>query len=69
MGVNLSFMFNNLNFYGQFLLDDLNISKQKNEDNNGGFFQNKYAYQLGFKGQIKHLKYLIEYIIPQPNND
>ncbi len=66
MGVNFSCMFNNLNLYGQFLLDDLNISKQKDEDNNGGFFQNKYAYQLGLKGQIKHLKYLIEYNQVQP---
>ena len=66
MGININLMFKSIILYGQFLLDDLNISKQKDADNNGGFFQNKYAYQLGLKGDIKNIKYLIEYNQVQP---
>jgi len=68
MGANFNTTFNNSMLYGQFLLDDLNISKQKDADSNyeEGFFQNKYAYQLGLKGKIKDVKYLIEYNQVQP---
>ena len=68
MGLNINLTFKNGILYGQFLLDDLNISRKKDEDDNyqGGFFQNKYAYQLGFKGEIKNIKYLIEYNQVQP---
>ena len=68
MGVNLNAMYGSITFYGQFMLDDLNISRQKDRDDNyeGGFFQNKYAYQLGLKGKMKNVKFLIEYNVVQP---
>jgi len=37
---------NNLNFYGQFLLDEFSLGEVKNEKNS---WKNKFAYQLGFK--------------------
>ena len=68
MGVNLNLRFKSGIIYGQFLLDDLNISRKKDEDDNyqEGFLQNKYGYQLGLKGEIKNIKYLIEYNQVQP---
>ena len=69
MGVNFNAtIFNSSILYFQFLLDDLNISRQKDRDENyeGGFFQNKYGYQLGLKGKIKDVGYLIEYNQVQP---
>ena len=68
MGINFRSRIKNSVLYGQFLLDDLNISKQADRDDNyqEGFFQNKYAYQLGLKGEIKDFKYLIEYNQVQP---
>jgi len=50
MGLNFSFQLKNKKFYSQFLLDDINIKRQKNRHDNysSGFFQNKYALQLGF---------------------
>jgi len=68
IGINFSSRIKDLVFYGQFLLDDLNISRQADRDNNyqEGFFQNKYGYQIGFKGKIKDFKYLIEYNQVQP---
>jgi len=68
MGVDFNIKFSCLTFYSQFMLDDLNISRQKDQDENysGGFFQNKYGYQLGLKGQIRALKYLLEYNQVQP---
>ena len=60
-------LYSNL-FYGQLMLDDLNISRQKDNDENyqSGFFQNKYGFQLGFKGNFNNLSYLFEYNQVQP---
>ncbi|MDC0204483.1 hypothetical protein OAJ65_01660 [Flavobacteriales bacterium] len=68
MGANFNAKFKKIILYGQFMIDDLNISRQEDRDDNyaGGFFQNKYAYQLGLKGKIKDVKYLIEYNQVQP---
>ena len=68
MGANLNLLFKSVTVYGQFLLDDLNISRQKDGDENyqEGFFQNKYGYQLGLKGKIGGVKYLLEYNQVQP---
>lgn len=68
MGANLNLLFKSVTVYGQFLLDDLNISRQKDGDENyqEGFFQNKYGYQLGLKGVIGGVKYLLEYNQVQP---
>jgi len=54
--------------YGQVLLDDLNISRQKDRDEeySGGFFQNKFAYQLGIKSSFKGVNALLEYNQAQP---
>ena len=68
MGANINATFYNTVTYAQVLLDDLNISKQKNldEDYEEGFFQNKYAYQLGLKRTFKNAQFLIEYNQVQP---
>jgi hypothetical protein len=72
MGINTIINIKNSNLYGQILLDDLNISRQKDRDNNysGGFFQNKFAYQLGVKANnifnIKDLFILAEFNQAQP---
>ena len=68
MGANLRLLFSNTKIYSQILLDDLNISRQKDSDKNykGGFFQNKFAYQLGVKFSFKSINSLIEYNQVQP---
>jgi len=68
MGANFNMTFGKTTLYGQALLDDLNISKQKEADENyeEGFFQNKYAYQLGLKSTVKNINFLIEYNQVQP---
>ena len=68
MGATFNARLNQIMFYGQFLLDDLNISRQSDQDENyaEGFFQNKFGYQLGLKGQTENFKYLIEYNQVQP---
>ena len=68
MGASLYFKFKKSTLYGQFMLDDLNISRQRDRDSNyeGGFFQNKYAFQLGVKGKLDGWNYLIEYNQVQP---
>jgi len=68
IGVDLNVTFSHVMFYGQFMLDDLNISRQKDQDESyeAGFFQNKYGYQLGLRGEMKALKYLLEYNHVQP---
>ena len=57
-----------ITLYGQVLLDDLNISRQKDRDEEyaGGFFQNKFAYQLGLKSSFKEVRVLLEYNQVQP---
>ena len=68
MGVNFNGSFKKTTLYGQFLLDDLNISRQKDrdEDYGTGFFQNKFAYQLGLKSSFKAIDVLLEYNQVQP---
>lgn len=69
MGVNFNASLKKITFYGQFMLDDLNISRQRDKDKDygKGFFQNKYAFQLGLKGQSgDNIDYLIEYNQVQP---
>ena len=68
MGLNFDATTMSSTLYGQFILDDLNISRQKDFDENysSGFFQNKFGFQLGLKTSIKDLKFLIEYNQVQP---
>ncbi|MDC0249418.1 hypothetical protein OAK24_00890 [Flavobacteriales bacterium] len=68
MGATLNATFNTTTFYSQILLDDLNISRQKDRDDeySGGFFQNKFAYQLGFRSFFKGVNVLLEYNQSQP---
>ena len=68
MGANFNAKLKTTTLYGQVLLDDLNISRQKDrdEDYNVGFFQNKFAYQLGIKTSFKRVNALLEYNQAQP---
>ena len=68
MGVNVNAKLKKTTLYGQLLLDDLNISRQKDRDEDyaGGFFQNKFAYQFGFKSSFKDVNFLLEYNQAQP---
>lgn len=68
MGSSLKVQLKSFTAYAQVLLDDLNISRQKDRDENfsGGFFQNKFAYQLGVKASLKQFKALVEYNQSQP---
>ena len=68
IGATMNLKYKNLIFYSQFILDDLNISRRKDSDDNyqSGFFQNKYGYQLGLKGNLKDLSFLLEYNQVQP---
>ena len=68
MGASFNAKLKKTTLYGQVLLDDLNISRQKDRDDEygGGFFQNKFAYQLGLKSSFKELKVLLEYNQAQP---
>lgn len=68
MGANFNAKFDKIILYGQVLLDDLNIARRKDGDKNyrGGFFQNKFAYQLGVKSSFKAISALVEYNQVQP---
>jgi len=68
MGANINAKLKKTTLYGQLLLDDLNISRQKDSDveYGGGFFQNKFAYQLGIKSFFKEVNVLLEYNQAQP---
>jgi len=68
MGATFNAKYSAITLYGQVLLDDLNISRQKDrdEDFSGGFFQNKFAYQLGVKSSFKRINTLLEYNQAQP---
>ena len=68
MGANFNAKLKTATLYGQLLLDDLNISRQKDidEEHSGGFFQNKFAYQLGLKSSFREVKVLLEYNQVQP---
>ena len=68
MGLNFNIKMNKSSFYSQVLLDDLNISRQKDLDEgySGGFFQNKFGFQLGLKTDIRGCMLLMEYNQVQP---
>ena len=68
MGANINILLNRFKFYSQILLDDLNISRQKDRDDNyqSGFFQNKFGYQIGVRSNIKDINFLVEYNQVQP---
>ena len=68
MGSDFNFMYKKTLFFCQILLDDLNISRQKDRDDNykDGFLQNKYAFQFGVKSSFKSVNALIEYNQVQP---
>jgi len=68
IGANFNAKFDKTTLYGQILLDDLNIARQKDRDEkySGGFFQNKFAYQLGIKSSFKAVNALVEYNQAQP---
>jgi len=68
MGANFNAKLKKTTLYGQVLLDDLNISRQKDRDDEygGGFFQNKFAYQVGLKSSFREVKVLLEYNQVQP---
>ncbi|MCK5823744.1 MAG: hypothetical protein KAG95_07055, partial [Bacteroidales bacterium] len=63
MGANTKInIINNIMFYGQFILDDLDIKRSKDST---GFILNKYGYQLGIKSynfaKVEGLNLLAEY--------
>ena len=68
MGLNINYKLKNIDFYGQLLIDDLNINRYENTGD--GFFQNKLAYQIGLKSQFSINKHnfniLTEYNQAQP---
>ena len=68
MGANFNASLKNIMIYGQIVLDDLNISRQKDTDENytGGFFQNKYGFQFGIRYKNKGINSLFEYNQVQP---
>ena len=69
MGVNFNATFYKNSFYGQVLLDDMNISRQSDNDEGNyeeGFFQNKFGFQLGAKTKYKGVSILSEYNQVQP---
>ncbi len=68
LGTNFNATFKSIKLYGQVLLDDLNVSRQKDRDEeySGGFFQNKFAYQLGVQSSFKGVNTLLEYNQSQP---
>tara|TARA_B100000963_G_scaffold96486_4_gene83310 strand:+ start:1861 stop:3243 length:1383 start_codon:yes stop_codon:yes gene_type:complete len=68
MGATFNMKYKKLIFYSQLLLDDLNISRQKDADESytSGFFQNKFGYQLGVKGKVNSFDYLFEFNQVQP---
>ncbi len=68
IGAAFNIEFRNLILYSQFILDDFNISRAKDSDENyqSGFFQNKYGYQFGLKGSLRDVRFLIEYNQVQP---
>ena len=69
MGANANATFSMVTFYGQAMLDDLNISRQKDRDEENyeeGFFQNKFGFQIGVKTKYKGVYLLAEYNQVQP---
>ena len=72
IGANFIATFYKTSFYGQVMIDDLNISRAEDGDdgyiveNSNGFLQNKFGYQIGLKGGTQKIKYLFEYNQVQP---
>ncbi|MEE2954294.1 MAG: hypothetical protein VX347_03890 [Bacteroidota bacterium] len=75
IGATVQFKYNTTSLYGQFVLDDLNIAMNTNrtytgDPSSGGYFQDKYAYQIGLKSDhlfsFKNLGILIEFNQAQP---
>ena len=68
MGTTFNINYKDMTIYSQLLLDDLNLSRQKDSDESysSGFFQNKFGYQIGFKGKINSLNFLFEFNQVQP---
>ena len=68
IGANFNVKLKRATLYGQLLLDDLNISRQKDRDDDygGGFFQNKFAYQFGLRSSFNDVNFLLEYNQVQP---
>jgi len=68
LGVNIDYQLKKVNFYGQLLIDDLNINRYENTGD--GFFQNKLAFQLGVKSQFSinehRFNFLSEFNQAQP---
>ncbi|MBC7525512.1 MAG: gliding motility protein RemB [Flavobacterium sp.] len=63
LGLSTKYKFSNqVNFYGQFLLDEFSLTEVKKQDNS---WKNKFAYQLGLKYydafNIKNLLLQVEY--------
>ena len=61
--------FNTTLIYGQAMLDDLNISRQKDSDEDDyeeGFFQNKFGFQIGVKTKYNGVDLLAEFNQVQP---
>lgn len=58
IGTNLSYSFNNILFYGQFVIDDFVLNEIVNRTR---WWANKYGGQLGFKGRKKIGNRLLNY--------
>lgn len=67
IGLNLSYQFDNLMFYGQFAIDDFVLSEIMERSR---WWANKYSGQIGFKGKAKlknaQLRYLSEVNFARP---
>jgi len=67
VGLNLSYQFNKLMFYGQFALDEFVLSELIGRTR---WWANKYSGQIGFKGKVKindaQLRYLSELNFARP---
>ena len=67
LGLNSSYGFKHITFYGQFLLNEFNA---KDFLSNNGSYRNKYAYQIGGKCinwlGIKNLTFLLEFNTATP---
>ena len=74
IGATIQLKYKSNYLYGQLILDDLNIALKKNnttgDPSSGGFFQDKYAYQVGLKSEKllnnQNLAVLIEFNQVQP---
>lgn len=58
VGANLSYRFDNLMLYGQFVLDDFAIDSLRQRTR---WWANKYGGQIGFKGKVDRSKFQLRY--------